>query len=225
MSALHDFSHGFSPLCRVFFGEKLVLHKTLWDDPIPIRRAETPGTPRHWPWGSRTFRRCCRCSSSRRWGAKPRSRLERVAGSTEVPKMPESSGINGFNGILWWFYGGLMGSNGIIRDWLMFHFGYIGHHLIVAIKKTIYLMESNGWVMWNMGTFNDPWGNHDSIDDVFFSPHVPGWFQVFNCSMCLILFGGCYMVIWWLFDDHLMSDNTLMIIYDNEWDSMILKWW
>ena len=31
----------------------------------------------------------------------------------------------------------------------MSHFGYIGHHLIVAIKKTIYLMESNGWVMFN----------------------------------------------------------------------------
>ena len=31
--------------------------------------------------------------------------------------------------------------------------GYIGHHLIVAIKKTIYLMESNGWVMWPMGTW------------------------------------------------------------------------
>ena len=35
----------------------------------------------------------------------------------------------------------------------MSHFGYIGHHLIVTIKKTIYQMESNGWVMWKMGTW------------------------------------------------------------------------
>ena len=24
-------------------------------------------------------------------------------------------------------------------------------------KDHIPIMESNGWVMWNMGTFNDPW--------------------------------------------------------------------
>ena len=35
----------------------------------------------------------------------------------------------------------------------MSHFGYIGHHLIVAIIDYI----PNGWVMWKMGTFNDPW--------------------------------------------------------------------
>ena len=35
----------------------------------------------------------------------------------------------------------------------MSHFGYIGHHLIVAIIDHI----PNGWVMWKMGTFNDPW--------------------------------------------------------------------
>jgi hypothetical protein len=61
----------------------------------------------------------------------------------------------------------------------------------------------------------------------FFSSHVSGLFQVFNCSMCLILFGGCYMVVWWLFDSNLMSDNILMIIYMNGilWYLSDGNWW
>ena len=38
----------------------------------------------------------------------------------------------------------------------MSHFGNIEHHLIVAIIDHI----PNGWVMWKMGTFNDPWFTH-----------------------------------------------------------------
>ena len=38
----------------------------------------------------------------------------------------------------------------------MSHFGYIGHHLIVAIIDHIPIMESNGWVMFNGDMTNDP---------------------------------------------------------------------
>ena len=69
-------------------------------------------------------------------------------------------------------------------------FGNIGHHLIVAIIDHI----PNGWVMWKMGTFNDPCqgslitGNPGETRDVYFNQSNQSIGQP-----CLLLINS-----WWL---------------------------